>query len=816
MKDTTEPMLVERMNEFGDLDQGLGGINDPSSNALRKVHNSLFGRYKWFVSLGLILGVLGGTAGYKYFTPLYQSTGQIQVSPILPRILYANEDNRGMPPMFDAFIGTQVAMIKSQRVINMAMDTPEWRALKRGLSIEAKSEFIESLKVGNWPRSQLVFVSFEDESRSASKIAVKSLIESYQKIYGEQDVQTDTKRILTLEQHRNVLNNMIKGRRDRVKAIAETFGSEALLTQTYQGKLLELQTVSKSLQQAQMALAAVGAQPGQDGDVPSDEEVLDQMITIESIAAVDAKMRAYLAQKEQLETQITQKQYRFGENHRSLIDLRNLLATVTELIEQRIDEFDSQILLTSSTPMTVGIPAHSTPEQLQAKEQTYSQLHDRLKQEATRLGLLVTQINSLKQDNVEDDGRLKDVNARLEQLNLESSVGGRIRVLSYGDQPLRPVNLKNRNRQTAFGALGGVSIGSGLVLLFCLLDRRYRHLEDAQASIGHLPILGILPRLPEDLSDPRQSAIASQCVHQIRTHLQLNHDPEKQRVFCVTSSGPGDGKTSLSLALGLSFAASGSRTLLVDFDLNGWGLTARLDHKGNLAVGQILVRDGYITKPQLAQALDLARQSEKQLGQALIELGFIGEVALEEALSTQENMLVGLPEALDGQDLMTCTVPTGTPGLAVLPIGNAKIEHVGSLSPASIRQLIQTAKEQYDMILFDTGPILGSLEASIVASQVDGVIFTVSHGVQKSLAENAVAQLKVIHAKIAGVVFNRAENRDLLLYGSTSSLSSQSSRDADQAFESQTPVNGEASLRMGPVVHATASGLTNPDNGKNT
>jgi len=91
-----------------------------------------------------------------------------------------------------------------------------------------------------------------------------------------------------------------------------------------------------------------------------------------------------------------------------------------------------------------------------------------------------------------------------------------------------------------------------------------------------VPLLGILPNLPDLLTDPRQAAVAAHCVHQIRTLLQIRVQAEDNQVFAVTSASPGDGKTSLTLALGLSFAASGCNTLLIDCDLVGGALTRRL------------------------------------------------------------------------------------------------------------------------------------------------------------------------------------------------------------------------------------------------
>src|SRR5205085_4585273 len=129
------------------------------------------------------------------------------------------------------------------------------------------------------------------------------------------------------------------------------------------------------------------------------------------------------------------------------------------------------------------------------------------------------------------------------------------------------------------GALGG-GLPVALLLLIGLLDSRYRYSDDAGGTnMAGLTLLGILPNLPDRLSDPGQASVAAHCVHQIRTMLQINAGQDRS-AFAVTSASPGDGKTSLTLALGLSFAASGSRTLLIDADLVGAGLTARLGMNG--------------------------------------------------------------------------------------------------------------------------------------------------------------------------------------------------------------------------------------------
>ena len=145
-----------------------------------------------------------------------------------------------------------------------------------------------------------------------------------------------------------------------------------------------------------------------------------------------------------------------------------------------------------------------------------------------------------------------------------------MRVLS---NPIPGIRIRLPDRvsrlMAGVGFLGGAILPTMVVLLISVLDGRFRYSDEANADMGGIPLLGILPNLPDLLTDPTQAATAAHCVHQIRTILQITGHSTEARVFAITSGSPGDGKTSLTLALGLSFAASGSRTLLVDGDLIG-------------------------------------------------------------------------------------------------------------------------------------------------------------------------------------------------------------------------------------------------------
>jgi len=352
------------------------------------------------------------------------------------------------------------------------------------------------------------------------------------------------------------------------------------------------------------------------------------------------------------------------------------------------------------------------------------------------LGRRSHQVQTLRSEKLRLEDELIRVKKRIDELNTMEMMGQTFKVQDFCTQ----ASLAN-DKRIAFGALGFMAGGGfpvGLLLLASLMNPRMRFSDEAtgKPTAGGLTLLGILPDLPDRLSDPEQASIAAHCVHQIRTMLQINTGASEERqVFAVTSAAPGDGKTSLTLALGLSYAACGTRTLLIDCDLIGAGLTSRMN---------VAAADGVL-------------------------------------------------EAIAHRSLLEYVRTTDIADVSILPVGNGQSLHASTLSPAALRRLIEEARKHFDTILIDTGPVLGSIEASLVAAAADAVVLTVSRGQQRPLVERTIQHLQHIKANLAGIVFNRAQNSDF-----DRSISGLSLRSASAGHGHNAP-------RMGPVARAVQS-----------
>jgi Mrp family chromosome partitioning ATPase len=135
--------------------------------------------------------------------------------------------------------------------------------------------------------------------------------------------------------------------------------------------------------------------------------------------------------------------------------------------------------------------------------------------------------------------------------------------------------------------------------------------------------------------------------------------------------------------------------------------------------------------------------------------------------------------------------------LWALPAGQVTAMHACTVSSGEIEQLLSEAKRRFDVILIDTGPILGSVEASVFAQQADGVVLVVSRGQQPSLVERATKHLRSINARVIGAVFNRAARADFYRSFQPSSISA-ADEERIRQMEPETP------SPFGPLVQAMA------------
>lgn len=205
------------------------------------------------------------------------------------------------------------------------------------------------------------------------------------------------------------------------------------------------------------------------------------------------------------------------------------------------------------------------------------------------------------------------------------------------------------------------------------------------------------------ISEP--TAVVSEQYRTIRSNIQFASVDKELKTLVITSSGPGEGKSTTSANLAVTFARSGKKVLLVDADLR---------------------------KPTVALTFKLANTN---------------------GLST----LLGDRDA----DLSSYVQESGMDNLCVLTSGPKPPNPSEVLDSNRMLEVIEEFKKQYDLIIFDMPPVATVTDAQILASKTDGTLLVVRERTtsKQSLAK-AKDLLRIANANILGVIYNAAKNTE--------------------------------------------------------
>jgi Mrp family chromosome partitioning ATPase/uncharacterized protein involved in exopolysaccharide biosynthesis len=765
--DGARTIVVPARVESTPVGRGAGGEGAAASpvgfgDILRIVHRALRGAYPLAITLAIIFAVAGAFAGWKIGRPEYHSEGLLRIAYTMPEVLQETDQNRPMA-MFDTYMVSQRLLITSRRVIDLAVQDPIWKATNRQIPETPDKYFSEHLDVDIKPRSEFILIKVEDEDPGTAAAAVTAVTNAYVDVFNSQEKSLERQRSGVIEDKKTFLQGQIAQQMSQIRKLSQDFGTENLdiFYQAASQRVLKLET---ALEDVKVAIAtgaplavpttAPTTQPGA-GAVAAAAEFTPEQIASAGDAEMGRLLREHAARAAEIEHlhamgigpshpqmqaadfEANQAQKRIEEYARAVHDFRKI--TGNEL---------------SSPVLARAITTGKTLDELQADESRLQQLHDDAKTEMVRIGNEGLELQRLQQDLKSMQEELAELTKRSGVLRAESSLGGRLSVISSGEIPLSP----DRNSRLKF-VPAGVALGAllpfSVIAAVGLLRRRYDYSDETEDISQAAPLLGVVPDLEEG-DDKEQAAAAARSVHQIRVLLRTRARGRASSVYLMTSATAKEGKTSLTVSLGLSFAAAGLRTLVVDCDLVGQNLTKRFD------------------------------------------AGKSG----------------GLYDAL-GDGSIQKKIRRADGGIYVLTVGNVRSRDAHALPASKLAQLISEARSYFEVVLIDTGPILGSIEASTLAPEVDEAILTVSRGQDRWLVQNALGRLRSLGAAAAGFVYNRAQFRDFHSspYGSASysftSSPTQKASDAETASNEQSQADlARAELKLdgfGPLVKAMGS-----------
>lgn len=253
--------------------------------------------------------------------------------------------------------------------------------------------------------------------------------------------------------------------------------------------------------------------------------------------------------------------------------------------------------------------------------------------------------------------------------------------------------------------LAGAALGLGLAFAREQIDDAVTDPAEVDGALG-LPLLGAVPKSKESdllgaLAD-RKSDVSEAYVA-VQTNLSFSTAHGVPRTITVTSTRPGEGKSTTAYALASALARGGHKAVLVDGDMRS---------------------------PSAHHLLGLHNER-------------------------------GLSNFLSGEnDLASLVQQAGTPNLAVMPAGPPPPSAAELLSSSRLDAFLPALLKHFDYVIIDAPPVMGLADAPLLSAHVEGVVFVLeSHATKITPARIAIGRLRAAHANIIGAVLTKFETR---------------------------------------------------------
>ncbi|MBF2002395.1 MAG: polysaccharide biosynthesis tyrosine autokinase [Synechococcales cyanobacterium M58_A2018_015] len=296
-------------------------------------------------------------------------------------------------------------------------------------------------------------------------------------------------------------------------------------------------------------------------------------------------------------------------------------------------------------------------------------------------------------------------------------------VLTPATEPLPTVSSMSQN--LILGAILGLLLGVGVALLFDRLTEVIYTAEELKRLV-RMPLLGSIPynealvesgfRLslfgaprptPAEIVETRRTSSLDradsffEAFRSLHANIRLLNSDTPIRSFVISSTAPGEGKTTVAAYLAQAAAAMDQRVLVIDTDLRC---------------------------PRLHEYLNLTNDK-------------------------------GLVDVLSGDAEVSQVLQRSPlePNLYVLTAGPTPPDPTRLLSSQRMHHLMEQAHKTFDLIIYDTPPLLGFADSYLVTAHTDGVMLVVELGkLKRSLLEQTLEQLKISSTQALGVILQKS------------------------------------------------------------
>jgi capsular exopolysaccharide synthesis family protein len=271
-----------------------------------------------------------------------------------------------------------------------------------------------------------------------------------------------------------------------------------------------------------------------------------------------------------------------------------------------------------------------------------------------------------------------------------------VTVTDAAEPSVRPVR-PNIPLNIALGVVVGLLMGFGLAFFIEYLDTSVKTIDDVEKALG-APVLGVIPQNVGALIEEGPESPHAEAYRVLRTNVLFSRKDPLLNTLTVVSGGAGEGKSTTIFNLATVFAQNGQRVLIVDSDLRRPSLHKLLNVSNSIGLTNYLLRQN----------------------------------SLEEVIQT-----------------------TKLPTMHFLPSGKLPSSSLGILNSPQMKEFIKAVKERYDFVFFDSPPIMGVSDASILASEVDMALLVIQYRkYPQAMTIRAKQMVEKVGGLMLGVVLN--------------------------------------------------------------
>jgi capsular exopolysaccharide synthesis family protein len=664
-------------------------------------------------------------------TPVYRSTSQLFIetsnkAKVLTLSDLYNEAQRGSSEAFNS----QIQIIKSRPVAlnviktldlvnNPAIDprqNSKWYDFKLNIfepesksKEEAEAKLLESvltkfgkdLTIEPVLKSEIVKISFDSTDKVLAAKVANAVVEAYI------DIDLDSRSQMT--QRANMwLTDRMAGLKKNLEASEQALQQfrekENIIDNkgvVLSGTGKQYEEVSSNLVTARMRLSEAESAYNQ---VKNHKD--QSLENLESIPAVlkDLTVQEMKRRDSEATRTVTELKDRYAAAHPKMIaalaEQKSAHEALARAVEAVINGVTREYEIARANANAAALAQNKTKDEIQSLTRKEAQLSSLQHEVDSNKALYDTFLNRAKETEVSS--------------NLQSTAGRLVDPAEPNRIPLRPKKLQVISIAAVLGVLAGVA----LVILLDFLDSTMHSVPDVERRL-RVNVLGTVQVLEQKegekilparafLQSP--NSVFSESVRTVRTAILLSAVDKPHRVIAVTSTVPGEGKT--TIAINLAFALGQlKRVLIVDSD---------------------------IRRPTIGTAIGEGMDQ----GPGLVDY-LAGEAPINE-----------------------CIRKTTNPNVFVLPAGKRFNSPLELISSQKFGETIEGLKDKFDLVVIDCPPLKPVSDSLIISRYADAVIFIVKADASPyQLVSAAIKRMTRFGAPLLGVVLNQVDYKKADRYG---------------------------------------------------